>query len=112
MNDDLDVLRRRSAEGVLLAGGGAAILLQLADPRIAAGVARHSDFVGRPLDRLFGTLDYLYAVVFGEPELARAAVRRVNRAHAPVRGDDDRKRPYNAFDTDAQRWVVATLYRV
>ncbi|MFF2496066.1 oxygenase MpaB family protein [Agromyces sp. NPDC058064] len=117
-----DPFRRHAAEGVLLLGGGAAILLQLADPRVARGVARHSDFAGRPLDRLFGTLDYVYAVGFGDEAVRRAAVRRVNARHAPVRGDaadsadgeadeagDARSARYSAFDADAQRWVASTL---
>ena len=86
--DEREVFRRHGAEGVLLLGGGAALLLQLADPRVAHGVARHSDFQERPFDRLFGTLDYIYAVGFGDDELADAAVRAVNarpRARAGLR---------------------------
>ncbi|HWR85066.1 MAG TPA: oxygenase MpaB family protein, partial [Rhodoglobus sp.] len=51
-----------SDEAILLAGGGAAILQQLANPVVAAGVAGHSDFAERPLDRLHGTLTYLYVI--------------------------------------------------
>ena len=92
-------------EGILLAGGGRAILLQLAYPAIGRGVARHSDFDSRPLDRLHGTLAYVYALANGT-EADIAAVRKaVNRAHAPVRGDG-----YNAMDARLQLWVAATLY--
>ncbi|MCD2442198.1 DUF2236 domain-containing protein [Agromyces sp. SYSU K20354] len=105
-----DLYRRHAAEGVLLLGGGAAILLQLADPRVARGVAMHSDFRDRPLDRLQGTLDYVYAVSFGDDEMVTAAVRAVNARHAPVRGPaDDGEPAYSAFDADAQRWVASTL---
>ena len=111
--DELEVFRRHGAEGVLLLGGGAALLLQLADPRIAHGVVRHSDFRSRPLDRLFGTLDYIYAVGFGDDETVRAAVRAVNAAHVPVRAAAGEGRPaYSAFDADAQRWVASTLAAV
>ncbi|GAA1520922.1 oxygenase MpaB family protein [Agromyces terreus] len=109
------VFRAHAAEGVLLLGGGAAILLQLADPRVAHGVARHSDFAARPFDRLFGTLDYVYAVGFGDAGLAADAVRRVNARHAPVRGTADAADAavsYSAFDADAQRWVASTLLAV
>ncbi len=113
LHDPQDLFRRHGAEGVLLLGGGAAILLQLADPRIARGVARHSGFRERPLDRLIGTLDYVYAIGFGDDELARAAVRSVNARHAPVRGAAAGQDPaYNAFDADAQRWVASTLLAV
>lgn len=135
---DHAVFRAHGAEAVLLLGGAAAILLQLADPRVARGVARHSDFATRPLDRLIGTLDYVYAVGFGDDEIAVAAVRRVNARHAPVRGGRERRRgrerddaatgngddarvgtegpssdgAYSAFDADAQRWVASTLLAV
>ncbi|MFE6966332.1 oxygenase MpaB family protein [Agromyces sp. NPDC057679] len=114
---DPDRFRRHAADGILLLGGGAAILLQLADPRVARGVARHSDFAGRPLERLFGTLDYVYAVGFGDESVRRSAIRRVNARHAPVRGEaadpggsgEPRTPGYSAFDADAQRWVASTI---
>ncbi|PPL20591.1 oxygenase MpaB family protein [Microterricola pindariensis] len=98
-----------AGEAALLAGGGAAILLQLAHPAVGRGVARHSDFTGRPLDRLFGTLDYVYTVAFGDEQMVAFVVRGVNRAHAPVH--DRASTPgYNAFDPQLQLWVAATLY--
>ncbi|MES1170192.1 MAG: oxygenase MpaB family protein, partial [Leifsonia sp.] len=51
-----------AADGVLVLGGAAAILLQVADPVVARGVAEHSDFARRPMDRLRNTLRYVYAV--------------------------------------------------
>ncbi|HEY6801103.1 MAG TPA: oxygenase MpaB family protein [Agromyces sp.] len=111
--DEREVFHRHGAEGVLLLGGGAAILLQLADPRVAQGVARHSGFRERPLDRLLGTLDYVYAIGFGDDDVAAAAVRAVNARHVPVRANAMDGRPaYNAFDADAQRWVASTLLAI
>ena len=89
------------AEALLLGGGAAAILLQAADPTIAASVARHSNFATRPLDRLHGTLTYLYVTEFGTPEEAAAVARQVGAAHRPVPG---------AQDEQLQLWVAATLY--
>jgi uncharacterized protein (DUF2236 family) len=71
-------------ESVLLAGAGRAILLQIAHPAIGYGVARHSDFANRPMDRLHGTLSYVYALSSGSEADLRAVQRAVNRAHAPV----------------------------
>ncbi|NYJ19002.1 oxygenase MpaB family protein [Glaciibacter psychrotolerans] len=100
-----------AAEAILIAGGGRAILLQLAHPAIGHGVAQHSNFEHRPLDRLHATLSYVYAVAFGTEEDQQAVRRRVNRAHAPVRGDGDPETPaYSAFTPDLQLWVAATLY--
>ena len=52
---------------MLIAGGGRAILLQLAYPAVGHGVAAHSDFADRSLDRLQNTLRFVYAVAFGTP---------------------------------------------
>jgi len=92
-----------AADGVLVLGGAAAILLQVADPVVARGVAEHSDFARRPMDRLRTTLRYVYAVGLGSPQQSRLAAGTVNRAHARVAG---------ARDADRQLWVAATLHRV
>lgn len=108
---DLDeAFRRHAADALILAGGGAAILLQLADPRVARGVARHSAFREDPMQRLFGTLDYVYAVASGDEALVREVVEEVNARHRPVRGPAAPPGPaYSAFDRDAQRFVASTL---
>ncbi|WP_285319755.1 oxygenase MpaB family protein [Pseudarthrobacter sp. lyk4-40-TYG-27] len=99
------------AEGILLAGAGRAILLQLANPAIGRGVAAHSTFTERPVNRLKGTLTYVYAVVYGTDEQVHEVRRRVNRAHAPVRRiPDESSAGYSAFDPALQLWVAATLY--
>jgi uncharacterized protein (DUF2236 family) len=104
-------IRDVAGEAVLIAAGGRSILLQIADPAIGHGVARHSDFASRPLDRLRGTLTYVYGVVFGTPEEAAVATRRVNLAHGPVAGPAGEGRPaYSAFTPELQLWVAATLY--
>ncbi len=100
-----------AAEAVLISAGGRAILLQLADPAIGHGVARHSDFRSRPLDRLHATLTFAYAVAFGTPEDVAAVTQRVNRAHVPVRDPGGNGSPaYDAYDPGLQLWVAATLY--
>lgn len=99
------------AEGVLLAGAGRAILMQIANPAVGHGVAEHSNFAERPLDRLRATMTYVYAVIYGSDEQLAAVRQAVNRAHAPVRRSaDERSTGYNAFDAQSQLWVVATLY--
>ncbi|MDQ0867938.1 hypothetical protein QFZ70_000411 [Arthrobacter sp. V1I9] len=99
------------AEGILLAGAGRAILLQLADPAVGRGVAEHSTFTDRPINRLTGTLTYVYAVVYGSDEQLKEVRRRVNRAHVPVRGAaNENSAGYNAYNADLQLWVTATLY--
>jgi uncharacterized protein (DUF2236 family) len=100
-----------AGESALVAGGGRAILLQLANPGVGKGVAEHSDFVFHPLDRLTATLTYVYAIVYGSPEEVALVRRRVNEAHGPVHSAADGEAPrYNAFDPALQLWVVATLF--
>nr|WP_276512207.1 oxygenase MpaB family protein [Cryobacterium roopkundense] len=95
----------------MIAAGGRSILLQLANPAIGHGVANHSDFATRPQDRLNNTLSFVYAIVFGTPEEAAVATRRVNHAHVPVHSlGTDTTPAYNAFTPQLQLWVAATLY--
>ena len=101
---DDSIIRRINRENVLLLGGGRALLMQLAHPKVAAGVDEHSDFRQRPLYRLRRTVRLTMAIVFGDRETALAAARNVNRVHAHVKGRD-----YHALDPDLLLWVHATL---
>jgi uncharacterized protein (DUF2236 family) len=103
-------------EAVLLLGGGRALLLQIAHPRIAAGVADHSDFRKDPLGRLRRTLDTMLTITFGTAEEAAAAWSRVEKIHATVRGRIPTPigpypagTPYSAYDPELRLWVHATL---
>jgi uncharacterized protein (DUF2236 family) len=98
------ITRRVNRENVLLLGGGRALLMQLAHPKVAAGVDEHSDFRAHPLRRLRRTIRMTMAIVFGDRETALSAARAVNQAHANVRGSD-----YRALDPDLLLWVHATL---
>jgi uncharacterized protein (DUF2236 family) len=102
------VARRVNAETALLLGGGRALLLQLAHPMVAAGVADHSDFRRDSFGRLANTLDLTLTVAFGDEDQRRAALARVADTHRRVtgmRGD----RPYRALDPELLLWVHATL---
>ncbi|XRQ15529.1 oxygenase MpaB family protein [Actinomadura welshii] len=101
---DRDVLRAVAAEPLIALGAGRALLMQLAHPRVARGVAEHSDFADRPLARLFGTLDFLLIVTFGTPEEVARIAAKVRGIHTAVRGDG-----YTGNDPDLQLWVNATL---
>ncbi|KAJ5619281.1 hypothetical protein N7510_003265 [Penicillium lagena] len=92
-------------EGILLAAGAAAILLQVAMPGVAKGVDNHSSFAYSPLRRLRTTLTFVYCMAYGTKEEKKAVITMVNRAHAEVQGSD-----YSADDPELQVWVAATLY--
>ena len=98
------VLRQVNAESVLILGGGRALLMQIAHPQVAAGVAEHSKFREDRLGRLLRTLRPVYSISFGSTEQAETAARRVRGAHDRVVGAG-----YRAQDPALLLWVHATL---
>jgi uncharacterized protein (DUF2236 family) len=98
------VIRRVDGEGVLLLGGGRALLMQLAHPDVAAGVADHSDFARDPLARLRRTLEVTSSIVFGTVEEAERQAAALRAVHDRVTGPG-----YQANDPELLLWVHATL---
>ncbi|MEU5876351.1 oxygenase MpaB family protein [Spirillospora sp. NPDC047279] len=99
-----ETLRELAAEPLVGLGAGRALLMQLAHPKVAQGVAEHSDFAGRPLARLFGTLDFLLIVTFGTEEEVERFSRRIRGLHRGLKGEG-----YTGADPELQMWVNATL---
>lgn len=107
---------RIGRERALLAGGAAALLLQIAHPLVAAGVAEHSDFPRGAFDRLRSTLDATLRITFGDREQAERTAERVRATHGSVRGTLGRATggypagtAYDAGDPELALWVHATL---
>jgi uncharacterized protein (DUF2236 family) len=104
-------------EAMLLLGAGPrALLLQVAHPLVAAGVAEHSDFRADPWARLAGTLRSYLRIVYGTADQARGEIRRLHALHRTVRGavrePAARERlggRYSALDPELSLWVHATL---
>jgi len=71
-------------ELALLLGGGRALLLQLAHPLIAAGVADHSRFQDAPQARLERTLDLMLTLPLGTWGAGRPVLRRFHAVHGPI----------------------------
>ncbi|MEJ2131495.1 MAG: oxygenase MpaB family protein, partial [Gammaproteobacteria bacterium] len=110
------VFWRVNRESVLLVGGGAALLLQVAHPLVAAGVADHSDFRERPLRRLYRTVRAMQTIICGDRESALATVERINTIHQRVQGTLEEPTSlypagthYRADDPELVLWVYATL---
>lgn len=106
-------------EIVLLLAWGPAILLQLAHPLVARGVADHSVFRderwGRTR-RLRQTLDAMLRLCFGTDREVQGVVARINAIHDRVHGQLDQPAgvfaagtPYSAHDPALLTWVQATL---
>jgi uncharacterized protein (DUF2236 family) len=105
---ELRMMSRVHRERVLLVGGQRALVMQLAHPKVAAGVAQHSDFPARAMDRLRRTLDLTLATVYGTDEEARAAADSIRAVHDRVTGVAEGD-PYDANDPALLQWVNATL---
>lgn len=110
------LFRQVNREAVLLLGGQRALLLQLAHPLVAAGVAEHSDFLAHPLRRLWRAVDTMLRIVHGDRETAEAAARALDAVHARVEGTLPEGSsafpagtPYRARDPALLLWVHATL---
>ncbi len=108
-----------NAERLALLGWGRAMLLQLAHPLVAAGVAEHSSFRGGPaanVRRLHSTVRAMLDLSFGTPEDMRRAVGHINAIHDRVSGTlreaagrFQAGTPYTASDPDLLVWVDATV---
>jgi uncharacterized protein (DUF2236 family) len=108
---------RLNREATLLLGAGTrALLMQIAHPLVAEGVAQHSNFREDPWRRLRATLRSYLTIVYGTTTQARAEIGRLNRFHRDVRGpvrDPAAARSfgpaYRARDPELSLWVHATL---
>ena len=97
-------------------GGGTAVLLQVAHPLVAAGVAAHSTYDRDIWRRLVGTLRALYLITYGSKAEAERASDAVKAAHTRVKGVTDTRlsrfpagTAYSAEDPELMLWVHATL---
>ena len=103
------LLWRVNREGILLLGGGRALILQVAHPLVAAGVEQHSSFREDPWGRLSRTLDLTTRIVFGSTAEAEEASARLWRVHGRVHGVSADGMAYDARDPELLVWVHATL---
>ena len=106
---------RVNREMILLLGGGRALLMQVAHPKVAAAVAEHSDFAKDPLGRLHRTMNTMWSIVFDEIPVAQASLDRIKNVHQKVRGVVGQSElsfassRYDALDPELLFWVHATL---
>lgn len=113
------IAERINAERLALLGWSRAILLQMAHPLIAAGVAEHSSFRASPIaavSRLRETVRAMLALTFGDPFAHGHAIARIKAIHTRVHGELREATgvfpagtPYSAEDPSLLLWVHATL---
>jgi uncharacterized protein (DUF2236 family) len=110
---------RINAERLVVLAWVRAILLQLAHPLIAAGVAEHSTFrasTPAALSRLHQTVGAMLAISFGDGQAREAALEGIRTIHRRVHGTLGTAcgpfpagTPYSAEDPALLLWVHATL---
>lgn len=105
-----------SRERVVPLGGLSALLLQLAHPLVAAGVAEHSSFQDDPTKRLMLTLEMLLVTTFGDVRQAGEMTHRIAHIHRVVNGslpqdtgEWRRGTHYSATSPELCLWVYATI---
>ena len=96
--------------------GPRAVLMQIAHPLIAAGVAEHSRYQEHWFARLYRTSMAAAAITFGSRDLALRAISAINRRHLTVHGTLQKQAgvfpagtPYDANDPQLKRWVLNTI---
>jgi uncharacterized protein (DUF2236 family) len=113
------VTHKVNREIVVVLGWGRAILLQLAHPLVAAGVAEHSTFGRGPISyvvRARRTIGAMLALTFGPPASTATRAAGINAIHDRVCGTLKHDAGvfaagtrYSAHDPELLRWVHATL---
>ena len=103
-------------EPSIVLGSMRALLLQIAHPAIAAGVAEYSDFEKDTIGRAHRTFLSMVQIWFGDIATANNSARRLHIIHSMIRGqmvweteDETIINPFCAADPDLLYWVLATL---
>jgi uncharacterized protein (DUF2236 family) len=89
----------------MMAGGIAALLLQMLHPQALAGVWDHSDVHEDMLGRLRRTARFIAVTTYGERDAAEAAIAKVKRIHEDVSGTLPDGTTYRAGNPHLLAWV-------
>lgn len=92
----------------LVVGGIAAVILELAEPKVRTGVWDHTSFRTDPLKRMRRTGAAAMITVYAARSRAIRMIGGVRRMHEKVRGTTPGGDPYHANDPELLRWVHAT----
>lgn len=110
------VIRKVASEPVLALLLPRALVMEIAHPKVGAGVAQHSSFQRRPLRRLWSTGDCALRLAFGDAGEALEAASHIYCVHDRVyghlpdaAGHWDAGSAYTAHDAGLLLWVWATI---
>jgi uncharacterized protein (DUF2236 family) len=89
-------------------GGAAAVILELAEPRVRSGVWDFTSFKRDPMRRMQRTGLAAMATIYGARSKAEAMIAGVVQAHDRITGKTDEGVSYRANDVELLDWVQAT----
>jgi len=92
----------------LTIGGIAAVILELAEPRVRTGVWEHTTFRTDPVARMKRTGMAAMVTVYAPADVARAMIAGVVGAHGRVEGATPAGVTYRANDEELLNWVNGT----
>jgi uncharacterized protein (DUF2236 family) len=105
---------RVNGERILVFAWGRAILMQIAHPLVAEGVAHHSNFstsLTAKVGRFWRTLMQMLRLTFGTRKEVWQAARAIDNIHARVHGEREEAPAvrYSARDIELLKWVHVTF---
>lgn len=89
-------------------GGVAAVLLELAEPRVRTGVWEYTSFRNDPVRRMQRTGLAAMITIYGPRHAAEDMIAGVVKAHARIAGTTPEGQSYHANDPELLTWVHAT----
>lgn len=92
----------------LFVGGIAAVVLELAEPRVRTGVWEYTSFREYPMRRLQRTARAAMITVYAARRDSEAMIARVVRKHGRIAGVAPNGQPFRADDVELLDWVHAT----
>jgi uncharacterized protein (DUF2236 family) len=92
----------------LFIGGVAAVIMELAEPRVRTGVWEHTTFRIDPIRRLRRTGLAAMVTIYAARGAAEAMIARVRRMHDSVAGSTPAGKVYRANDPELLNWVQST----
>ena len=92
----------------LFIGGVTAVIMELAEPRVRAGVWEHTTFRLDPIRRLRRTGLAAMVTIYGARSTAEPMIARIRRMHEMVAGTTASGEAYRANDSDLLNWVQGT----
>jgi uncharacterized protein (DUF2236 family) len=92
----------------LFIGGVAAVMMELAEPRVRTGVWEHTTFRLDPIRRLRRTGLAAMLTIYAARSTAEAMIARVRQMHNRIAGSTPAGKDYRANDPELLNWVQST----